>query len=100
MHYYIKEIQRAAGRKNKESGAWELYPMDRRRNGGVKPRNMEVSRDKRLFSENSGSTIEKPKEETVNVIQHRILILNASSAINSEVNKNEKMVHKNASSHP
>jgi hypothetical protein len=37
--------------------------MDRRRKGGAKPRNMEVSRDKMLFSENSGSTMEKPKDE-------------------------------------
>jgi hypothetical protein len=27
---------------------------------GAKPRNIEVSRDKRLFSEKSGRTIEKP----------------------------------------
>lgn len=38
----------------------EIYPIDRRRNGGAKPRNIEVSRDKRPFAENNGRTIEKP----------------------------------------
>lgn len=37
-----------------------VYPIDRRRNGGAKPRNIEVSRDKSPFSENNGITIEKP----------------------------------------
>lgn len=59
-------IQRAT----KKGSVKEKYPMERRRNGGAKPRNMEVSRDKMLISENSGSTIEKPKEEVVNIIQH------------------------------
>lgn len=36
--------------------------MERRRNDGAKPRNIEVSLDKRLFAENSGSTIENPKK--------------------------------------
>lgn len=48
----------------------EIYPIERRRNGGANPRNMEVSRDKMLFSENNGSTIEKPKEEVVNITLH------------------------------
>lgn len=38
----------------------EIYPIDRRRNVGAKPRNIEVSRDKRPFAENNGRTIEKP----------------------------------------
>jgi len=46
--------------------------MERRRNGGANPRNMEVSRDNRLFSENSGRTIENP-EELININQQQIL---------------------------
>lgn len=38
----------------------EIYPIERRRNVGAKPRNIEVSRDKRPFAENNGRTIEKP----------------------------------------
>lgn len=48
LHYHNKLIE------------YQLYPIDRSRNGGAKPRNIEVSRDKSPFSENNGRTIEKP----------------------------------------
>lgn len=38
----------------------EIYPMDNSRNGGAKPRNMEVSRESMSVAENSGSTIDRP----------------------------------------
>lgn len=57
--YYIKK----RSKKQVKRLVKETYPIERRRNGGAKPRNMEVSRDKRLFSENRGSTIEKPEKK-------------------------------------
>lgn len=39
------------------------YPIERRRKAGAKPRNMEVSLDKRPLAENSGRAIEKPKRK-------------------------------------
>ena len=38
----------------------DKYPIDNRRNVGAKPRNMDVSLDKRPSAENNGRTIEKP----------------------------------------
>lgn len=38
-----------------------IYPIDRRRKEGAKPRNIEVSRERSPFSEKSGRTIEKPE---------------------------------------
>lgn len=40
------------------------YPIERSRNAGAKPRNIEVSLDNRPVAENSGSTIEKPKTKS------------------------------------
>jgi hypothetical protein len=60
---YASLNQQESQRATKKGLVKEKYPMDRSRNGGAKPRNMEVSRDKMLFSENNGSTMEKPKEE-------------------------------------
>jgi len=67
---YSSLHQQEIQREIKKGLVKKKYPMERRRNGGAKPRNMEVSRDKMLFSENSGSAIEKPKEQVVNIIQH------------------------------
>lgn len=51
--------QMTEGKKN-------TYPIDNRRKVGAKPRNIEVSRDKRLFAENRGRTIEKPMTQLNN----------------------------------
>lgn len=38
----------------------ETNPIDRRRNGGAKPRNIELKRERMPFPENNGRTIEEP----------------------------------------
>lgn len=43
----------------------EGYPIDRRRKAGAKPRNIEVSLDKRPTAEKSGRTREKPTKRTI-----------------------------------
>lgn len=43
----------------------ERYPIDRSKKVGAKPRNIEVSRDKRPVDENNGRTIEKPMEKQI-----------------------------------
>ena len=49
----------------------EIYPIDRRRNGGAKPRNIEVSRDKRPFAENNVRTKLKKKKKLTGEFRQR-----------------------------
>lgn len=46
--------------KRERENKFRNYPIDSKRKGGAKPKKMEVRRDKTLFWENSGKTIEIP----------------------------------------
>ena len=46
-----------------------LYPMLKRRNGGANPKNMEVSRGRRLLDDSNGSKTETPVQRELSTEQ-------------------------------